>query len=312
MTIDGTTYTMYVDPATKFPAKITSMIYNVNLGDVLMETTFGPYVPVQGHRLPSRMTTRIDKWVVSDITFSQQSLSGAFGDLAVPEAVTTAAPANPTANVTVEEVGSGVWYLAGQSHHSVLVEFADHLTLIEAPQNEVRTLAVIQKARELRPNKPLRYLVNTHHHFDHSGGIRAAVAEGLTIVTHEANRAFYEDVVARKHTIVQDALAKNPKPLAIETVGDRRVFRDASKTLELYAYLPAERLLIEADLYTPPAPNAPAPAGFPFAPNLAENIRRNGIGVTRLAPIHGFIVPFSNFQAALDRELLRERLATSD
>jgi len=197
--------------------------------------------------------------------------------------------------------------------------------LIEAPLNEERTLAVIQKSRELVPNKPLKYLVSTHHHFDHSGGIRAAVSEGLTIITQEANKAFYEDIVSRKHTIIPDALSKNPKPLMIETVKDKLELKDATRTLELYqvagsphastmlmAYLPAERLLVEADLYTPPAQNAPAPPGYPFAPNLLENIQKNSLAVTRLLPIHGFIVPFSNLQAAAQMEQTRARLTTSD
>ena len=324
MTVDGATYTMYVDPATKLPAKITSIVYNANLGDVLMETSFGPYVNVQGHRMPSRITTKLDKWVVSDIQIQQQTLAGAFGNLAAPDDVKSAQAAN-LANVTVEEVSRGVWYLAGASHHSVLVEFADHLVLVEAPQNETRALAVIQKARELVPTKPLRYLVNTHHHFDHSGGIRAAVAEGLTIITQEGNKALFEDVVARKHTLLPDVLAKNPKPLMLETVKDKRVLQDGTHTLELYhvpgnphtetmlmAYLPAERLLIEADLYTPPAQNAPRPPGFPFAPNLLDNVQRNGLGVTRLLPIHGFIVPFAHLQSAVQFEEARARLATSD
>src|SRR6202008_3258757 len=93
----------------------------------------------------------------------------------------------PPATVTVEPLGKGLWFLAGQSHHSVLVEFADHLTLIEAPQNDMRALAAIAKARELVPGKPLTHVVNTHHHFDHSGGIRAAVSEDLAVITHKGN-----------------------------------------------------------------------------------------------------------------------------
>ena len=72
------------------------------------------------------------------------------------------------------------------------VWLADHLTLIEAPLSEARTLAVIARARELKPGTPLTQLVTTHHHFDHTAGLRAAIAEGLTIITHEGNRAFVD------------------------------------------------------------------------------------------------------------------------
>ncbi len=73
-------------------------------------------------------------------------------------------------NVTVEEVAPGVWFLAGQSHHSVVVAFKDRLVMIEAPQSEARSLAAIARARELRPGTPLTHLVMSHHHFDHSTG----------------------------------------------------------------------------------------------------------------------------------------------
>src|SRR6476646_7312687 len=137
--------------------------------------------------------------------------------------------------VTVEEVGKGLWYLAGQSHHSILVEFADHLVLIETPQHEVRAAAVIAKDKELRPNKPIKYVINTHHHFDHSGGIRTAIAEGATIITHEGNKAFIEAMASRPHTMTADALSRSPKSAIVETVSDKRVLKDSTRTVEIYA-----------------------------------------------------------------------------
>jgi glyoxylase-like metal-dependent hydrolase (beta-lactamase superfamily II) len=324
MTVDGETFTMYINAETKLPEKITSRVHHANLGDVVMETAFADYMTVQGHQMPGRLTTRIDKYVVSDIMLRQQSLSGNFGDLAAPLSVSSETPPDQSAVVNVEEISPGVWYLTGESHHSVLVEFADHLALVEAPQNDERTLAVIRKARELRPAKPLKYLVNTHHHFDHSGGIRAAVSEGLTIVTQQGNRAFLEDIVARRHTMRPDALATTEKPLLLETVQDKHVLRDAMRTLELYrvesphsasmliGYLPAERILIEADLYTPPAPNAAPPISYPFVTALSESIRMHNLAVTRLLPIHGVTVPLSNLEVAVQKESLRARLANSD
>src|SRR4029450_2570647 len=157
----------------------------------------------------------------------------------------------------------GVWLLAGGSHNSAVGEFADHLVLIDAPQNDARTLAVIAKARELRPGKPLTHVVNSHHHFDHSGGIRAAVAEGLTVVTHQGNAAFIEEVVKRPHTRVPAPRSKNPKPLKSEPVADEKVIPDGTMMLNLspapsehsqsmlMGSLPRERALIVIDLYEP-------------------------------------------------------------
>jgi glyoxylase-like metal-dependent hydrolase (beta-lactamase superfamily II) len=224
-------------------------------------------------------------------------------DLAAPAAAASAAPITgpAPANVAVENVAKGVWLLAGQSHHSVLVQFSDHLMLIEAPQSEARTLGVIAKVKELHPNTPLTQVVNTHHHFDHSGGIRAAVSEGLTVITHKGNAAYFEDAVARSHTIVPDALSRSPKPAKIETVDDELILEDSAMTVALYhiagnphsdtqlmAYLPRERILIEADVYTPGA------AAQPYAANLLENVRKRNLRVDRIVPIHGKIGSFGD------------------
>jgi glyoxylase-like metal-dependent hydrolase (beta-lactamase superfamily II) len=199
------------------------------------------------------------------------------------------------------------------------VEFSDHLALIEAPLNEARTQAVIAKAKELKPDKPLRYLINTHHHFDHSGGIRAAIAEGMTIVTHEANKPLYEEIAGRTHSIVQDALSKSPKPVQIETVKDRHELKDSTRTVEIYhiagnphadtllmIYFPAERILVQGDMFSPPAVGAAPPPGFPFVPNTMENIQRAKLQVDTLLPIHGRKVPFADMRGAAAAEAKRK------
>jgi glyoxylase-like metal-dependent hydrolase (beta-lactamase superfamily II) len=312
-TADGARFTLSIDSTTKLPASVTSMTYHPNLGDVAMETQFADYTDADGLKVPQVITSRLDKYTLATIRVSRSGVNADAGDLQAPAAAKTASAAPPAPTVTVEEVAPRIWFLAGQSHHSVLVEFADHLTLIEAPQSEARTLAVIAKAKELRPNKPLTEVVTTHHHFDHSAGVRAAVSQGLTVIAHGQTRPFYEDIVARKHTIVPDALAQNAKPLAIQTVDDQKVLKDASMTVELYpitgsphgdtllmAYFPRERLLVEADVYSPPAPNATAPPAFPFAANLVDNIRKRNLRVDRVVPIHGRIVPFSELLKAAD------------
>ncbi|RPH62038.1 MAG: MBL fold metallo-hydrolase, partial [Acidobacteria bacterium] len=200
-------------------------------------------------------------------------------------------------------VAAGIWSADQEDvdSRSLVVEFADHLMLIEAPQNDMRALAVIAKARELRPDKPLTQLVNSHHHFDHSGGIRAAISEGLTIITHQGNAALFEEMAKRPHTVVPDALAKNAKPVKIETVGDEKVVTDGTMTVNLYpvsgehsetmivAYFPRERLLVEADVYTPGG------AVQMFAGRFLEELKKRNLRIDRIVPLHGKVVPYAQF-----------------
>jgi glyoxylase-like metal-dependent hydrolase (beta-lactamase superfamily II) len=306
-TSGGQSFTLATDATMNLPSKVTSLSDNTNLGDVTVETTFGGYQAVNGLQLPTRITQKTDIASTLDLTVTKQAVDADAGDLAAPAAAASAAPVAgaPPANVTAEELAPGVWFLGGQSHHSVLVEFNDHLTLIEAPQNDVRALAVIAKARELRPNKPLTQLVMSHHHFDHSGGVRAAISEGLTVITHKASAALIEDMAKRPHTIVPDALAKNPKPATVEAVDGERTLTDGTMTVNLYAiegnphadtflvaYFPKERLLVEADMFTPGAQVTP------YVPNLYENIRKRNLRVDRVVPLHGTIVPFTELVKA--------------
>lgn len=299
-TADGVQLALTID-GSNLPSAVSTKTSNANLGDVVIETSFADYQTVNGVKLPARITTTTDEIQTAQLRLSKQTIDGQIGDLAAPAAVASAAaPAPPAPTVTAEQVAPGVWWLAGQSHHSALIEFSDHLMLIEAPQSEARTMAVIAKARELRPGKPLTQIVNSHHHFDHSAGIRAAVAEGLQVITHSGNRSYFEHVTTRAFTIAPDTLAKRPKDLNIDTVDDEKVIEDKTMTVALYliagsphsdtmlmAYLPKERILIEADAFSPGSPIQP------YAPNLLENVHKRNLKIDRIVPLHGTIAPFS-------------------
>ena len=310
-TADGSELTVHFDAESRQVVRIASMAYHSNLGDVETATAFRDYADAGGLILPGAITRTIDRQPVTFLRV-RHTVDADIGDLAAPADVASAPePAPPAANVTDEELADGVWLLAGQSHHSVLVELPESAVLVEAPQHDTRTLAAIARARELVPDKPLSHVVNTHHHFDHSGGIRAAVAEGLTVITHDTNRALFEELTSRPHTLAADHLAQQPAELMLETVADDDTLElgDGRRTMQVFrmgdnphadgtlvVYLPAERMLIQADMFIPGV-------GGEFADTAAallQAIEDRNLRVNRLVPIHGAVLPLSALEEAVE------------
>lgn len=277
--------------------KVQTWIDNPVTGDTLVEIAYADYRDFGGVMFPVRITRTQGGHPVLDLTVSVVT-SNAPAAIVVPEGANAAAP--PVA-VTVTKLADGVFYLTGGSHHSLAVDQKDHIVVVEGPQNEERSLAVIAKVKETIPNKPIRYLINTHVHFDHSGGVRTYVAEGATIVTHQMNRPYYEQAWAAPHALNPDRLAQSPKAATFETFTDKHVLTDGGRSIEIHQiaggghndafamiYLPGEKILVEGDAYTPAAANAPAPAAAnPYSVNLFENIQRLKLDVRQIAALHG-------------------------
>jgi glyoxylase-like metal-dependent hydrolase (beta-lactamase superfamily II) len=293
-TARGDAITLSVDAQGR-PLSVRSMAYHPNLGDVTRVTTFGAYENLDGLRLPKRLVTTIDRWTEWDVAVMKHTLDADL-NLAAPDETrgSAAAPAAPPQNVPVTELAKGVWFLTGAGVPSLVIEFADHLALVEVPVSEARTQAVIAKAKELVPGKPLTQAIVSHHHFDHTAGLRAAVAEGLTIITHRVNEAWFREMVKRKHSIVVDALARTPKPLKIVSFDDAHTLRDAAMEVQLVhlrgsthgdgllaVYFPRQRLYAEADVWNPGAQIQP------HVRSLDEDIRRRGLQIDRIVPLHG-------------------------
>jgi len=278
--------------------RVQTWIDNPVLGDTEVLFTYSDYKDFGGVRFPSRIQRVQGGHPVLDLTVSNVTANPAAANITAP-ADANAAPA-PVA-VTVEKLADGVYYLKGGTHHSVAIDQKDHIVVVEGPQNEARSAAVIAKVKETIPNKPIKYLVNTHVHFDHSGGVRTFVDEGATIVTHADNKSYYEKAWAAPHTINPDKLAQSKKTASFETFTDKHVLTDGSRTIEIHkiaggghndafamVYLPKEKILIEGDAFTPLAADAPRPtAANPFAVNLDENITRLKLDVKQIAALHG-------------------------
>jgi glyoxylase-like metal-dependent hydrolase (beta-lactamase superfamily II) len=233
----------------------------------------------------------------------------------------------PPAHVEMQQLAPGVWLAGGGTHNSVVVEFKDFVAVVEAPLNEDRSLAVMQQVHMLLPTKPIKFVVNTHQHFDHSGGLRTYVAEGATVITAQANKDFYQDVVfyPASRTIEPDRLATyypffvNARKEAIETVNPRQkyVLSDGVRTLEMHpveglehaggmllAYLPNEKILINADLYSPSDGGAAAAKPTSGMVSLNENIKRLKLDVKQHVPIHGHVGTMDEFTRVMSTSVV--------
>jgi glyoxylase-like metal-dependent hydrolase (beta-lactamase superfamily II) len=320
ITSGGVTLTLAVNSGTKLPSRIIQMTDSPTMGDTAVEASFGEYAAIGGLRLPARITTRTDRWPSADVRILSQSIDADAGNIAAPANVRSAAPLAPPAPpmTTAREIAKGLWYVEGTTHKSLLAEFSDHLLLIEAPNDE-RVRAVLAKAKELRPNKPVTTLLVTHHHGDHTGGVRLAVANGITeIITHRSNVAYINDVLSRPHTINPDDLARkgNVKLPKVTAVDDTGVLRDAMMTVNMYhirdnshadsmlmLYFPNGKIVTQPDIYMPnDARNVidGEPLGHaPWLQNLAGNINLRKLDVEYHAPIHGDYVTNRQFLDSL-------------
>ena len=295
--------------------KVEGLVANAVLGDIPVVVTYADYRDYGGVKFPTRIRQTAGGFPSLDVTVTDVQPNAAVS-VAVPDPVRQAVAATYYSTVATQMVADGVWYLTGGSHHSVVIEMKDHVIVVEAPLNDQRALAVLAETRKLVPGKPIRYVVNSHHHFDHSGGLRAFIAEGIAIVTHELNRPFYERAFASPATVSPDHLAKSGgRPARFESVADKRVMSDGARTVELHhiagnghhdgllmVYLPKEKLLSQADAFNPLAANAPVPSPpNPATVQLADTIAKLRLSVDQLMPLHGRLVPLAELHRTIGR-----------
>ena len=200
----------------------------------------------------------------------------------------------PPAQVASEKLADGVYRITG-GYVSLAVEFKDHVVVLEGGQSDARGVAVLAETKRLIPNKRITYVVNTHPHFDHAGGLGPFIAEGITVLTDDNNKYFLEQALGSPRTLVGDTLAKSRKKPKVEGVIEKMELRDETRTIELHhvtglehsdgmlvAYLPKERILFTADF------NVPGP-GQPVSPSIAtlvENIERLQLDFDRHVMVH--------------------------
>jgi glyoxylase-like metal-dependent hydrolase (beta-lactamase superfamily II) len=293
------------------------------LGDMNYEHEFSneSFVDLgDGMRFPTVWHSHVgwdDNYQAQSINAGHNGFGGTFKDVkanacgqpdAVPDEVRRA---DFPVRMDVEKLADGVHLMGGSSHNSVAIEFKDFVAVVEAPLDEKRSLAVIDEVTKLAPDKPIRFLINTHQHHDHIGGLRTYMHIGATIVTQLKNTSFYTRDVLNyaPRTLAPDILSWSPvtelaEGYFYEQVTENYVLSDGTRSMHMYyvqplrhadgmliAYLPKERLLIEADLFDTHETPAPSPAST----SLLNVVQRLKLDPARIVPIHGKPASWSEF-----------------
>jgi glyoxylase-like metal-dependent hydrolase (beta-lactamase superfamily II) len=289
--------------------KVSSLSDNPILGDMPVEVTYSNYQSFGGVKFPTTIVQIEGGQPFIETTVTDVKPNGAVA-ITVPDAFRGAKM--PAENIQTQKLGDSTWFIGGGSHNSLAVAFNDYVVLIEAPLNEARADAVIAEVHKLVPNKPIRYVVNTHNHFDHLGGVRAAAAEGITVIAPAVDKPYYEKIFAAPHSLNPDQLSKSGKKVKIEAVKDKRVLTDGTHSVELdviplkphvdamiIVYLPKDKVVVQADINTALPANAPPPANpNPWTVALYGEIQKQHWDVAQIAGIHGGVSKMADLEKA--------------
>jgi glyoxylase-like metal-dependent hydrolase (beta-lactamase superfamily II) len=295
---DGAEVTMYFDEASQLLTKTEALADDPVLGDINIETVYGDWRPVEKVSLPFRITDRLGGVTQQDLRVTSLALNTHPPDslFALPEGFAKIDP--PPPGPQIKKLSEDVYAILG-AYNSLFVVFKDYVLVVEAGGNSRSSAASIAEIKKAVPDKPIRYLVSTHFHFDHLGGVRSYIAEGTTIVTTPSAKSVIERLAGATHSMRPDVLSRKPKAPIIETIDGKRVFDDGTHVVELYrianphvgemiiVYLPREKVLLEADMLDIPE------AGLPIAgddtADLANQIQKLGLKIEIIVPVHGRI-----------------------
>jgi hypothetical protein len=295
---DGTTLWIAIDPQTHLPYWTRWITGSTTLGDVTNTAYFTGYLPFDGIWLPTGLMNKIDWRDQVTLMFQVDSYRLDVPDL--PEFPAAAGGSEGgggrSPQIASTKIADGVWDLrvANGGSGGAVIEFADHLVMFEPYGNEAQTMARIDAANRLVRGKQVTAVIVGHHHEDHAGGLRAAVARGLTIIAQRRTQPFFEEWVSRPAVRFPDELARHPRPMDFMPVDEHLVLEDSTQRLDIYhavgdfhmsdgliAYLPNEKILMEGDF------TDETWAWNWWAGALRANVDLYGIAPELDIPVHG-------------------------
>ncbi len=314
--IDGILYKVSVHHSSHLISKLEFTEAHPRFGDLTRERIYSDYREIGNIKLPFSVVLKdmgevAQVWEWSEISVNDELQEDLFE---IPEAIRASVQSEAQVDaiqMTATEVAKGVYFGETKGMNSMWVEFEDFVTVVEGPNNEKQSLETLRQIRETIGEKPIRYLVTTHHHEDHNGGIRTYAAQGATIITHVKSEPTIREHLAYPFTLEPDRFAQSQQEPKIELITDGKTISDGTRTLEvvhvptphadtnLLVYLPRERLVFQSDMFTLREGQTQIPAVAPRAKALYDAVTQAGWRVDQIVPGHGRLSKWSELVAGV-------------
>ncbi|HLH94948.1 MAG TPA: MBL fold metallo-hydrolase [Xanthobacteraceae bacterium] len=333
----GTKFTILFDRDTHLPAAIRTRDDDNIHGDSNYDLVLADWKTVGSAKLAETLSYQINGVEVAKLNYRDVAANPTIGDeaFAVPDAVKAVAPPPATGNVPYQwvlrrlfltrfldsdnviypnggglklvELAPNVQHVEGGTANNLIVAMKDYLVIFDAPYGELQSRWTIDAAKAKYPGKPIKYLVLTHHHMDHTGGMRTFVAEGASIIVPAPDKAYFEQDVAAQRTLVPDELQKKPAAANIIEVKDEVTLKDETDEIRLYnivnphvqgfilGYVVKPNVLYVTDLISPRGEIERSAATIA----VGDAIRKFGIRPTIVAGGHGTTAKIADITKAL-------------
>jgi glyoxylase-like metal-dependent hydrolase (beta-lactamase superfamily II) len=276
-------------------------------GKDIIERFFENYKSMGNLQLPfqNRQTTNgklssIEKVKRFDIN---NNMAGSLFD--IPSVYNLQPPAQPKP-LAAKEIAKDIYLIegVGGDRNIVFINRKEDVVVTEAPLSPDVTKGVLDVIRKTLPGKRIGYVHLSHHHNDHTTGIRQWVAEGATIICSPELERPVKDILNGKLGNFTDDYAKSPKEPKFEFINEVKVLDDGSHRIELHAvksshakgmsflFLPVEAIIYEGDLVTVPE-DGTITAAIKATREFYQYLQKRSIHYQRIIGHHGhsFITP---------------------
>jgi len=338
---------LFIDVESKLPSKAETLEDDTIYGDAKWEVSFNNWTKVGDIKVPSKITHKINGRTINNEVRDSFALTRtlSLGLFEIPADLTVAFNAEQFAwgvrasqwfnrflsigipfdldqrdesSVQLVEVAPKVFHVLGFTHNSMIIEMNDYLIVVEAPLYDDRTQAIIRTIKKQWPAKPIKYVVVSHFHNDHIGGIRGYGDIGATLIVGEGTKDHYEDIFEAAHTVYPDAYSLHQGVVKIETVkpGEDLVLTDGSRNVRIFdvenrhaigtliPFVEDAKLVFVSDLYSPEFfPTAIPPLFIYWSVDLLAALQPNDLGIEWMVGGHGGVSSYDEFVTKVESSL---------